>query len=270
LGHVEKTGEVLTGRASRHNLENVELRAERIAMTAVHRQLALALLALVAITDAAADLPGGWQPVKLSDDKIPTDYRIVTEGGTPVLAADAKASASALGQRANFDIGEYPVVNWRWKTSGLIDGADNSVAAAEDSPVRLIFAFDGDKSKLAPRDHVAFRLSKQFSGRELPYATLMYVWSNTAPVGTVIESPRTRRVQMVVASSGAGAVGAWQTLSRNVVEDFQRAFKEKPGKLLAFGVMSDTDNTGAHVQAWYGEIEFRKRDGPVGPHFAWQ
>ena len=75
----------------------------------------------------------------------------------------------------------------------------------------------------------------------------MYIWSNKVPVGTVIPNPRTNRVQMVVASSGPGGVGAWQSLSRNVREDYKRAFGEEPGRLQAYGVLTDTDNTGESV-----------------------
>src|SRR5262249_6497388 len=142
------------------------------------------------------------------------------------------------------------------KVAQLIDGADNSVASKEDSPVRLVFDFDGDKSKLALRDQAVFRLSKLNSGHELPYATLMYVWANTAATGSVIENPHTRRVQMIVASSGPAGVGRWQALSRNLYEDYKKAFGEEPGKLIAYGVMSDTDNTGASIEAWYGDIVF--------------
>jgi hypothetical protein len=85
----------------------------------------------------------------------------------------------------------------------------------------------------------------------------MYIWANKAPVNAVIPNPRTNRVQMVVASSGAGGVGAWQTLSRNLREDYKRAFGEDPGRLVAYGVLSDTDNTGESIQAWYGDILFK-------------
>jgi hypothetical protein len=51
-------------------------------------------------------------------------------------------------------------------------------------------------------------------------------------------------------------MGEWQSLSRNLYEDYKKAFKEEPGKLIAYGVMSDTDNTGASIEAWYGDIRF--------------
>jgi hypothetical protein len=66
---------------------------------------------------------------------------------------------------------------------------------------------------------------------------------------------------MIVASSGAAGVGSWQELSRDVADDYRRAFGEEPGRMFAYGLLSDTDNTGETVEAWYGEIEFRKRPG---------
>jgi hypothetical protein len=203
--------------------------------------------------------PDGWEAFKISDRKKLTHYRLVQEGGRPVLHAVAAGSASGLTRRAGFSLAEQPIASWSWKVSRLVAGADNSKARSEDAPARLIFAFDGDKSKLGKVDQAALYLSAKVYGREMPYATLMYIWANKAPVGAVIENPHTKRVQMVVASSGAAGVGAWQKLSRNVLEDYRRAFTEEPGRLLTYGVMSDTDNTGESVEAWYGEIDFRPR-----------
>ena len=78
--------------------------------------------------------------------------------------------------------------------------------------------------------------------------------SNKAPVGTVIPNPHTGRVQMIVASSGPAGVGAWQSLKRNVLEDYRKAFNEDPGLLMSIGVLTDTDNTGESAEAWYGDI----------------
>jgi len=204
-----------------------------------------------------ASLPAGWLPVKINDTKKPTVYDFVDDGGTVVLHAAAEGAASLVGYKTSFDINAAPVMAWRWKVDRLIATADNAVASKEDSPARLVLEFDGDKAKLPFSDRSALASGKFLSGRELPYATLMYIWSNKEPVGKVVQNPRTTRVQMVVGSTGAGGVGAWQTLSRNVVDDFRKAFGEPPGKLLGVAVLTDTDNTGESVEAWYGDITFR-------------
>ncbi len=197
-----------------------------------------------------------WVPVPITDRKRSTRYNLVNDAGTVVLHADADNAASVLAMATDIDLRVTPIVSWRWKVAELIADADPRLASTEDSPARLVFEFDGDKSKLPLLERGVFGLSKALSGRELPYATLMYVWENREPVGTVIPNPRTRRVQMVVASSGSRGVGAWQSLSRDVRADFVRAFGEEPGKLTAVGVLTDTDNTASHAEAWYGDIQF--------------
>jgi hypothetical protein len=43
---------------------------------------------------------------------------------------------------------------------------------------------------------------------------------------------------------------------QNVYEDYKRAFGEEPGRIKAIGIMTDTDNTGQSVEAYYGDIAF--------------
>jgi hypothetical protein len=206
-----------------------------------------------------AAMPSGWESVKITDQKKPTEYILISNDGHTVLQAKADGAATGLAQRIPIELDKWPVVEWRWKVDRLIASADNTKANKEDSPVRLVFEFDGDKKKLPFGDRAALSLSESVSGREAPYAQLMYIWSNSAPVNTIIPNPRTTRVQMVVASSGSAGVGQWQSLSRNLREDYKRVYNEEPGKLLAYGVLTDTDNTGESVTAWYGDIVFKAR-----------
>jgi hypothetical protein len=205
---------------------------------------------------AGGPLPSGWQPLRFSALKHLTEYKLVEDQGVVVLDAKADAAASGLLDVVDFDIRTAPVMQWRWKIRNLIDDQDNSNAAKEDSPVRISLGFEGDKTKLGLRDRTASSLAKAGSGRELPYAELVYIWSNDKPVGTIIENPHTKRVQMVVAATGGANVGKWVTLKRNVYEDFKRAFGEEPGRVMEVGILTDTDNTGASTEGWYGDIEF--------------
>jgi hypothetical protein len=199
-------------------------------------------------------LPKGWEKFTLASHKNDTQYDFVDDGGTVVLHAKADNAASGLIHPMRLDIKGTPFIQFRWKVAKLIEGADNSIAAKEDSPVRIVLGFDGDKSKLTLKEKSSAFLAKSASGREFPYAQLVYVWANSAPVGAVIPNPHTKRVQMVVAASGPAEVGKWITLTRNVAEDYKRAFGEEPGPLTDVGVLTDTDNTGASVEAWYGDI----------------
>jgi hypothetical protein len=220
------------------------------------RMEAAPLVAPLSTAKPGTALPSGWEVLTLGSTKTPTEFKFVDEAGTVVLKAHAEAAASGLNHRVKFDVQNAPIIQFRWKIAGLIEGADNRVASKEDSPVRIVLGFEGDKSKLTFGEKTKALLAKSATGKELPYAQLIYVWANKYPVGTVIANPHTKRVQMVVAASGDAQVGKWVTLSRNVVDDFKRAFGEEPGLLTDVGIMTDTDNTGATVDAWYGDIQF--------------
>ena len=203
-----------------------------------------------------APLPAGWKNLPVVHGKPMTQYRLVHDGRTTVLQADANRSASALMHEGNIDLARTPVVAWRWKADGPIAGADSRVGSKEDAPGRLVFSFDGDKSKLSFFDRAKMDVAKRLGGEELPYATLMYIWSPTAAPGTVIANPHTSRVQMIVVSGLPGDAGQWQSLRRNIVQDYERVFREAPGRITGYGLLTDTDNTGTTTRAWYGDIQF--------------
>ena len=198
-----------------------------------------------------------WTVVSIGFAKHPTHYDLVDDRGNIVLHAVADNAASGLAYPMHAELRDAPVVSWRWKIAGVIAGADPHVASREDAPARVVLEFDGDRSRLPLVDRGIYGLAKRAAGRALPYATLMYIWSNDERVGTVIANPHTRRIQMIVASSGTAGVDQWQSLARNARADFVRAFGEEPGTLTAVGVLTDSDNTDGHAEAWYGDIRFQ-------------
>ncbi len=203
-------------------------------------------------------MPNGWQQWTLSKFKRPTEYKLVKEDGRTVVRARASSSASGLVHPLNLDPARYPLLQWRWKVDELIANADNTRKNTEDSPVRLVISFAGDLGKLEFGDRLFFDQIKAFTGQQLPYATLMYIWENRVPKGEVIPNRHTSRIKMVVAESGRDKLGAWQEQSRNVYEDFRRAFGETPGRITSIGIMTDTDNTGENAHAYYGDIIFKR------------
>jgi len=208
---------------------------------------------------AAQDLPafdaaGTWQHGPLSKLKRDTQYEVLAEGGQSVLHATAAGSASAWVLLKGADLAATPVLQWRWRVPALITSAANEDPKREDAPARVIIGFGGDKSKLPDEEQRYFARIKRLTGRDMPYAMLMYIWDNKNPVEMVVPSAHTTRVKMIVAESGGAGVGAWRSYQRNVAQDFERAFGEKPGKVLGFALMTDTDNTGETAEGFYGPL----------------
>ncbi|HPE01828.1 MAG TPA: DUF3047 domain-containing protein [Burkholderiaceae bacterium] len=203
------------------------------------------------------DLPDGWQPWLITRAKAPTRYELVVDPQTQkvVLHAAAAKSASGLAYRLDVDPQQQPRLRWDWRVVDLIDTADNTDPLAEDAPVRLMLFFDGDRSKLPVREQVMMDTAKLLTGQDVPYSTLVYVWENRQPQGTVIPNAHTGQIKMLVAGSGGERIDQWQRFERNYVEDYRRAFGADPGRLVGVGILTDTDNTGERTEAYYGDIQ---------------
>lgn len=194
-----------------------------------------------------------WQHYPLPG-KEATDFSQVELDGRWVVAASANASASMLRKPLRLEPADLGGLSFSWMVPQLIDQADMGVRQADDSPVRVVLAFDGDRSKFSMKNAMLSELSLTITGEPLPYATLMYVWCNTRPAGTVIINPRTDRIRKLVVESGPNGLSHWLNYDRNIRADFEKAFGEQPGALVGLGIMTDTDNTKTQTRAWYGPL----------------
>lgn len=215
-----------------------------------------ALLAGCASAPLPPSEPDGWQDVPLPG-KSRTVYRWELQDGRRELVAHADGSASLYRRRVAKSPDALRDVEFGWWAQALPDGADLAEAGKTDAAARVMFAFDGDTSRLSPRNQLQFDLSRTLMGEAPPYATLVYVWDAAAPVGTVIIHPRNDRVRKIVVESGHGALRQWRRYRRSLVDDYRLAFGEPPGPLLAVAVMTDGDNTRSRLTTRYSDIEFR-------------
>ena len=69
-----------------------------------------------------------------------------------------------------------------------------------------------------------------------------------------MKSSRTDRIRKLVLESGPNRLNRWLDYERDIRADFVQAYGEEPGRLIAVGIMTDTDNTRASTQAWYGPV----------------
>lgn len=205
------------------------------------------------------DPDGPWADWPFHASKRRTEYRSVVLGGRRVVEARADSSVSGLRHPVDIDPVSRPILEWGWRIDGVLDQADIGDRRADDSPVRIVLAFDGDVSTLPLKEQMFFERVKLLGGQDLPYATLMYVWCTRRAPGEITQNPHTSRVRKIVVESGAGGVRQWRDYRRDIVADYERAFGAKPGRLIAVGVMSDSDNTRQQAVAWYGDIRLLPR-----------
>ena len=210
---------------------------------------------------AGGALPAEWKHVPLASFKNNTDYTLVVDDGAVVVRATAHNAASFLAVHADFDPHQFPMLSWRWKVAQGIPTANTAEQSKEDAPVRLMVAFAGEMSKLSLKERAAAAAAQSISGQALPYATLMYIWGGKVAIDSLTTSSRSSRIRMLAVAADDQGIGRWQSYTRNLVEDFKRAFGEEPGKVASIEVMTDTDNTNTDAQAYYGDITV----GPAKP-----
>ena len=205
-----------------------------------------------------------WKPFALPGKRA-TVYRFSQRDGRRVIEASADGSASMLRRRLNLAPQQCAEVSWSWWVQDALVGADLGDVDSTDAPARLMFAFEGDKSRLSARTRMMFDLARALTGEEPPYATLMYAFATDTAVESVLRNPRSERIRKIVVDSGAGHTRQWRMHRRNLAEDFRKAFGEEPGRLIGVAVMTDADNTRSRAKAWYGPIKFHPVVDPQRP-----
>ena len=202
-------------------------------------------------------MPDGWKP--LTFKKIPkhTSYEVVKDGGVIVVKAVSEAAASGLTKPVVIDPKEYPIVRWRWKVDNLLKHSDATRKDGDDYPARLYITFEYDPDKVSFGKKLKFKAGQVIFG-DIPIGAINYVWETKTPVGTIIDNAYTDFVKMVVVESGPQKIGMWIDESRNIYEDYKKAFGEEPPMINGVAIMSDTDNTKEHATAYYGDIIFKK------------
>lgn len=196
----------------------------------------------------------GWVHMSLPG-KAQTDYRPMLYGPREALEVQALSSASLMRQRLSIPAAELGAIRFSWRVPALMPQADLARREVADAVVRVVLSFEGDRTRLSARDHMLSELALLMTGEPLPYATLMYVWCPTREAGSIITNPRTDRIRKLVVEAGTARLDQWLDYERDVRDDYREVFGEEPGRLIGVALMTDSDNTGSHVRAWYGPVE---------------
>ena len=193
---------------------------------------------------AREGMPNGWNFYRIAPYKKNTVYRLENYQGKTVLSASSKTSASGLAVKLRPRQVNNLWLQWEWKALGALPEADNAEGMHDDAPLRILVAFDGNKSKLPLKEKM----------------TLMYIWSGKSSVDTIITNAHTSRIKMIVVDSGWENLGQWHKHQRDLAADYQRAYGETPGDVIGIALLTDTDNTKSETRALYGDIELVRKN----------
>jgi len=190
-------------------------------------------------TDPLSLFPSGWR-ARQDGDTARQIYRVAEENGNRYLHAYAESRGIEVGLVKTFRAQDVPVLSWRWRALQLPPGANERIAATNDSAAGVWVIFDN---------------------RVLPRA-LKYVWSTTQPVGTRITNPGYWRAKTIVLRSGTAQLGTWQTETVNIYRDYKAFFGEEPGEVQGIAVKTSSDSTKSVAVADYDDFTLHPEGAP--------
>lgn len=199
-------------------------------------------------------IPAGWLPISFGGDRGTTEYREAERDGRICLLGDAEAAGSGLVKPLVADPGAFPRLRWSWWVPGPVPGGDVYRKEGDDFAARIYVNFRFESSRAGIFDRLKHRLAGDRFGGEAPGRSLVYVWGNLTPPGTMAPNAYTDKAMVVVVRSGEEGTRRWWTEERNLLEDFREAFGYDPPEITSLAIMTDADDTGATASACYGDI----------------
>jgi len=196
-----------------------------------------------------------WKPFYFPRIKKHSVYTIQIDGERHYLKTESNASASAIVYKDSFNVYEYPRVKWRWKVNNVYVKGDARTKAGDDYPLRVHVLFEYDPATAGMFEMLMYGLAKKMYGEYPPHSSLCYVWSSQEEPESMIVSPYTDKAIMVLLQMGTKNVGTWQEQEISIVEDYQKAFGEKPPLRARIAIMNDSDNTGESSISFMEYIE---------------
>ena len=100
-----------------------------------------------------------WSHYKLPN-KSASRFEYVIQDGRHAIAATARSSASMLRQKVLIKGMDISTLKFSWKLPNLIQYADMSLREFDDSPVRIVLAFEGDRAKFSGKNAMLSELAQ--------------------------------------------------------------------------------------------------------------
>lgn len=176
-----------------------------------------------------------------------TDYKLVLLEDKKSLKAVSHNSASGLVLRKKIDLLETPYINWSWRIARKLPALDERTKSGDDYAARIYVVMEAGWLGLKTK-------------------ALNYVWSSSQETGQVWNNAYVgSSVKMLSIQGKHSLTNQWYDEKRNVFADMIQYFGDKgshAANLKAYqyidviAIMTDTDNSEAIAESYYGEIRF--------------
>ena len=172
---------------------------------------------------------------KVMGAKGETEYSLGSNENGQFLRAEAKGTASGLGQKVKIDLNKTPFINITWKIEKDLKGINEKTKKGHDFAARV---FVIKKSGL------------------LNNKAVNYVFSSNNSVNESWRSPYTKSSIDYVLSTTKDNINEWVTVKANVKEHFKKLHDLDVEELTGVAIMTDTDQTKIKAISYYQNIYF--------------
>lgn len=169
-------------------------------------------------------------------------YTVESRLGESYVHAVSDNTCSAMYYQIRLDANKHPFLSWRWRVAAFPNKTcpDDLSSKADDYAARFYVIFPA----------IFFPNSK----------ALEYVWANDAKPCTIVSSPYSPNIKVIVVESGRKE--EWAEEERDIYKDYAAAFGSRP--MLAIGAISfmcDSDSTKSKAEAFFDDIKiFYKKE----------
>ncbi len=185
----------------------------------------------------AQGVPSGWELREFSGR---ADIELVRGARGLAFHLRAERASFALYRDLVVGLDEFPALGWSWRIVRLPTGGDVRQAGRDDQAAQIYVIFPRWPSPRTQSDVIG------------------YVWDTTAPVGTMLRSPKAANVRIVVVESGQARLGTWRRQWRNVAADYRTLFGRHAPRVGAIAVMIDSNDTASGAEATIGDLIFAR------------
>jgi hypothetical protein len=177
-------------------------------------------------------IPGPWS-AKLRAGRAEAEV-VPYKGGRVVRIKCVKGSFS-LQRDISVSPVDFPYLTWEWKADKLPSRGDVRRRDRNDQGLQVLVAFEDRK-------------------------VISYIWDSAAPGGTVTDEsvgwPFALAIKVMVVKSGEADLNRWVIERRNIYEDYERMFHEKPSRVKGIRLQANTQYTKDTSEGFIGQIVF--------------
>ncbi len=181
-----------------------------------------------------------WKPFYFPNIDTHSIYTIL-EGG--ILQLESHASASAIVHKDQFNVYEYPWMQWKWKAETVYKKGDATKKRGDDYALRIYITFEYDPKRAGLGKRIKYNAAKILYGNYPPHSSLNYIWANKEHATDLITSAYAEESQMIAVQQGTALLNTWQVNTVNLLDDYRRAFGEDPPQMAGIFIMNDADAT---------------------------